>query len=441
MANLRRLLTAVLAMLGPRSHLFVLAVWVSAVAAVFTVMSAVTTGSASAGTTPRAVEIQLPLNAGANPDALLIGVGCTAAGSCAAGGGYNDTAGRTEAMVVSGSPGRWARAAELRLPPNAEANPFAEVNSVACAGAGSCVAAGYYNGDTRFQGFIAAESGGTWRRASLAAVPSNTAAASDFQLNGVSCSAPGACVAVGNYKDRSGRFEAMALRESKGRWGPARELSLPGNAGPDPGAFIVGVACPATGSCVVTADYTDKTGRGQVAILTEAAGRWRSPTQLRLPPDASATQAPGLDSVSCARAGSCLALGKYDLTSGGFRSMVAAESSGRWGALVQLSLRPAGAVVYGPSLDGVACQTVASCVAAGSYKDTAGGFPAMTATWSSGRWRRAGRVALPANAAAGAGQSAFLYAVACPRAGSCAAVGYYTDNTGHLQAMAATTPP
>ncbi len=403
---------------------------------------AVTAAPAAATSAPRSVQIRLPANAGANARPLLIGVGCASAGFCAAGGTYTDTAGRTEAMAVSELRGRWARAVELRLPSNAHANPFAEVNSVACTGSGSCVAVGYYNGDTLFQGFIATESRGTWHRAKLAPVPPNTAAATDFQLNGVSCSALGACLAVGNYQDRSGHFEAMALAESKGRWGPARELPMPADAGPDPGAFILGVACPETGSCVVTADYTDRSGRAQVAILTESADRWRSPVELRLPPDAAATlNANGLDSVTCSKLGSCLALGRYHLTSGGFRSMAAAESGGRWGRLVKLALRPAGAAVWGPSLEGIACQGSAACVAAGSYKDTAGGFPPMIATWSAGRWTRADRVTLPANAAAGAGQSSHFYAVSCPRAGSCWAVGFYTDNLGHAQAMAAPTPP
>jgi hypothetical protein len=416
----------------------VLAAGASGVAA----LTAATAAPAAAASTPRAVQIRLPANAGANPRPLLIGVGCTSAGFCAAGGAYTDTAGRLEAMAVQQARGRWARAVELRLPSNAETNPFAKVNSVACTSTGSCVAVGYYNGDTRVQGFIAAESRGRWRRARLAAVPPNTAAATYFQLNGLSCGAPGACLAVGSYQDRSGHFQAMAVAESKGRWASARELPMPANAAQNPGAFVLGVACPGTGSCVVTADYADRSGRAQVAILTESAGRWRSPVELRLPHGAAATSnAAGLDSVACAKLASCLALGHYDLTSGGFGPMVATESRGRWGRLVKLSLRPAGAAVWGPNLIGIACQGSAACMAAGGYKDTAGGFPPMIATWSAGRWTRADRVMLPANAAAGAGQSSSFYAASCPRAGSCWAVGFYTDNLGHAQAMAAATPP
>jgi hypothetical protein len=156
----------------------------------------------------------------------------------------------------------------------------------------------------------------------------------------------------------------------------------------------------------VTADYAGRSGRAQVAILTESAGRWRNPAELRLPRDAATTSnAAGLDSVTCTKLASCLALGHYDLTSGGFRPMVATESNGRWGRLVKLSLRPADAAVWGPSLIGIACQGSAACLAVGDYKDTAGGFPPMIATWSAGRWTRADRVMLPANAAAGAGQS------------------------------------
>ena len=233
-------------------------------------------------------------------------------------------------MVVSESRGRWGRAAELRLPSNAEVNPLAEVNSVACTGTGSCVAVGYYNGDTRFQAFIATESKGHWQRARLAPVPPNTASSTDFALEGVSCSGPGACAAVGSYEDSSGHFNALAVAESKGQWGHAREVPLPADAGANPGAFVLGVDCPRTGFCVATADYNNRSGAGKLAIMTESAGRWSSATELRLPSDVAASHAPDLDSVTCTKVGSAW-------RSATTPSMQAA--SGRWS---RLSRRAAG---------------------------------------------------------------------------------------------------
>ena len=56
--------------------------------------STVSASTLSAASGPRsAVGIRLPSNANANPDALLIGVGCTGAGVCAAGGEYTDVSG------------------------------------------------------------------------------------------------------------------------------------------------------------------------------------------------------------------------------------------------------------------------------------------------------------------------------------------------------------
>lgn len=410
---------------------------VSALAVVFPM----TAGDAAVLMTPRrAVEIRLPSGTAADPVAELFGVGCIRAGACTAGGTYTDIHGHAHAMVVTSSGGRWNRATGLRLPSNAEVNPLAEANSVSCTGPGSCVAVGYYNGDTNFQGFIATESKGKWQRARLVTPPPNTAHGTDFQLNGVACSAPGACVAVGNYKDSAGHFDAMALAQSKGRWGPARELPMPANAAADPGAFILGVSCPRTGFCVVTADYNDKSGHGQVAILTESAGRWRRATELAVPSNRTLGVPAGLDSVSCTKVGSCLTLGKYTLKAGGFRSMAATESKGHWGRLIEIALRPAGAAVYGPDLNGVACQGTLSCVAVGEYQDAAHGFPPMTASFSKRKWSRALQVTLPANAAAGASEVGFFYAAACPHLGICAAVGYYTDNLGHTQAIAYSTP-
>jgi len=68
-----------------------------------------------------------------------------------AGGEYYDSSNNHRAMVVTESGGHWARACELKLPSNAEPNPYAEVNSVACTGVGSCVAVGnYQDGSGRY---------------------------------------------------------------------------------------------------------------------------------------------------------------------------------------------------------------------------------------------------------------------------------------------------
>src|SRR5271165_4636903 len=89
-------------------------------------------------------EISEPSNAATNPLSILIGVACTGRGECSAGGSYTDVDGNGQAMAVTQSRGRWARAVEIRLPANVAATPYAQINGVACTSAGSCVAVGYY---------------------------------------------------------------------------------------------------------------------------------------------------------------------------------------------------------------------------------------------------------------------------------------------------------
>jgi hypothetical protein len=199
---------------------------------------------AAAGKVWRSTEILPPSNARTSPVASLDAVACAAAGSCAGGGSYESKSGAFNAMVVAESRGRWARAQELRLPLNAfAANPVANVSSVACTAVQSCAAVGSYaySSGGNQHGFTAAESKGRWARARQVTLPANAAThGSDALLGGVTCTGSGSCLAVGGYLDKAGGFELMAVVESHGHWGRAREIAPPRNAASDPGASFDG---------------------------------------------------------------------------------------------------------------------------------------------------------------------------------------------------------
>src|SRR5215472_6960888 len=130
----------------------------------------------------RSVEILAPLNARADPIATLDAVACTGPGSCAGGGSYQAKSGALEPMVVAEAGGLWKRAQELSLPANAfAANPDAAVTSIACTGAGSCVAVGGYTYDSAglSHAFTAAETRGVWARARQVTQPANATQASN----------------------------------------------------------------------------------------------------------------------------------------------------------------------------------------------------------------------------------------------------------------------
>ena len=400
--------------------------------------SAAGRAAAAPVTWSRAAEIRLPANAGADPDASLYGVTCTSGGTCLAGGGYQDTSANDQSMVVAEAHGRWARARELRLPSDATAQPYSEVNSVACTSARSCVAVGYYQFSTlEDHGFIATESGSRWARARAPLLPRNADTSLGSALQGVACPGPGSCVAVGSYTDKAHHLEPMAVTQVNGRWTRATELTIPANAAANPDTFLVGLACPRRGYCVATGSYNVSSGGDEGLGLTESQGRWRRGAEIKAPSNANGQDA-NVDSVSCVTAGSCVAIGHYQIRPSQYGAIAVTESNGRWGRPRLITDLPPGAAKgSSPAVDGLACSAGTPCVAIGGYGPPGGNFLAMAMTRSRGSWRDATRIRLPANAGAGALRKAFLYSVACWAAGHCFAVGYYQDRSAHLVPMVA----
>jgi hypothetical protein len=87
------------------------------------------------------------------------------------------------------------------------------LTSVSCPSRGNCVAVGYYAGHGKTHGLIVRERGGKWQRAVNAALPKGAAPASKSHtfLNAVTCPSKSACVAGGDYADRSGKTQGLLL--------------------------------------------------------------------------------------------------------------------------------------------------------------------------------------------------------------------------------------
>jgi hypothetical protein len=86
------------------------------------------------------------LNAGGY--AGITSVSCARAGSCGAGGYYADRSGHVQAFVVSEVKGRWGKAEEVPGTAALNKGGQAGITSVSCAPAGSCSAGGYYDDKT-----------------------------------------------------------------------------------------------------------------------------------------------------------------------------------------------------------------------------------------------------------------------------------------------------
>jgi hypothetical protein len=160
---------------------------------------------------------------------------------------------------------------------------------------------------------------------------------------------------------------------------------LPANAakGVRPADAVNSISCAAAGNCSAVGSYIvrpRKLGHSEGLLLTEHAGRWETGVEAVLPADAAPHPQVDLTSISCVSAGNCTAVGSYE--------------SGSWG-------------IY-----------------------SEGGTSGLLLTERAGHWRAGVEARLPANATSDA--QVDLTSVSCASAGNCTAVGTYHNNSGGI---------
>lgn len=162
---------------------------------------------------------------------------------------------------------------------------------------------------------------------------------------------------------------------------------------------------------------------------------WAAGQAVTLPSDAGTNPDVSLAAVSCGAVGSCTAVGEYYDTNVSQQGLLVDESSGAWAAGAKASL-PAGANATPHAyLDSVSCPTAGSCVAVGGYTDSSGSQEGLIASESSGTWSA---VDATPPSDANAVPAVTLSSVSCPSVGNCVAVGFYEDTSNHRQALVVT---
>ena len=373
----------------------------------------------------------------------LSSVSCTARGACIAGGSYQAAGRRIEPMVAVQHRGRWSPGTPLVLPAGAAAQPYAQVNGIACRSAGNCVAVGDYEyGRSRnLQAFIATQTRGKWARAFTPRLPANAGSPESAQLEAVGCTRDGYCAAVGGYQDSSGNAQTMVLaKPAAGPWRQAAEIASPRNAAANPDAFMTGIACSGPGTCVAVGNYSVSPTQFEAMGAVEMRGAWHQATEIAAPRGAIASTFTAITSISCLATGPCLGAGQYAVSATQSRAMVVTESKGRFGLAFAITAMPQGASARPSSyLLGVSCRPSGVCFAVGGGRNRAGHSVAMYLVRSGGRWRAA-FLAPPDGATAGQRQLSALNAVSCTGRAHCSAVGFYHNQVGADRAEAASTP-
>jgi hypothetical protein len=129
---------------------------------------------------------------------------------------------------------------------------------------------------------------------------------------------------------------------------------------------------------------------------------------------------------SCTGPGACIAVGGYENTAGTQVTLAQAHTSTGWRILA--TPVPAGALLS--NLFGVSCTAPDACTAAGYYVNAARQIRPLAERWNGTGW------SIQAAPSPAARPEAGFFAVSCPAADACTAVGAQTDSSGNTTPLA-----
>jgi hypothetical protein len=231
----------------------------------------------------------------------LLGVSCASATTCVAVGFDTTRRGALATLIESWNGSRWS---QMSSPSRGQA----ALSAVSCVSADSCTAVGN-SGIAASKTLIESWNGSRW---SIAGSP-NPSGTDDY-LNGVSCTAVSACVAVGAYYARGPVIKALV--ES---WnGTAWSVTSSPEEGPATSSNVLnGVSCAGPAACTATGVIN-----GQDTLAETWGGSGWSITPSPDPGRLSNFQA-----VACPAQDECTAVGSADNSGRVARPLIATENT------------------------------------------------------------------------------------------------------------------
>lgn len=292
----------------------------------------------------------------------------------------------------------------IQATPNPAGPLDSELFGVSCTSASACMAVGYAE-QGAVRSLLAERFDGTrWR---LAAVPA-PADAVTAGFVGVSCVGPRACVAVGDYRNRHGLTLTLAERWNGAGWAiertpdPGRPYAQPTL---DSGTEFSGVSCATAGSCVAVGDYLDREHRSVALVERFHGSRW---TLEHTP----AARGRPLGGASCPTASACTIVGEDRRGFGVLQPTAERSLGGVWTLQHAPASRVPGSMTN--ILVSVSCASSADCAAVGDRSTAAGGHAAFAERLGDGSWTIA---PTPPQ------DEAVLGGVSCAATDACTAVG------------------
>jgi hypothetical protein len=328
-------------------------------------------------------------------ESFLTGVSCTSAASCTAVGATPDNSGGQQPLAEYWNGTSWA----VQVTPAGDGADY--LTGISCTSATSCVALGTEPVGITNHPFAETWNGSTW---TTQPVPSPSGSFSTL-LSGISCASASDCTAVGYSEVLTGGTHDNTLAE---HWdGSTWSIQ------PTPNSTslnnLIAVSCPTAANCTAV-------GQGGGGPGSLAVEHWNGSTWTLRPARLPQGEAGQLNSIFCAGAFSCIAVGEASTGSG-----APAPLAEHWnGATWTVQAMPSQPAAASSTVLGVSCTSPASCTAVGYYLTKNNTFVALAEVLYRGTWR------LQATATPVAPKA--LDGVSCTSVGTCAAVGYVVGN-------------
>lgn len=271
-------------------------------------------------------------------------------------------------------------------------------DGISCTTPVNCTAVGFYHDPTLGDRALAQDFTLRWHDASPA--PLNGVLATG--LSAVSCVSPDSCLAVGSFEDNTGFQTFSEIWDGSSWFVPAQPLKARiGN--------LDAVSCRAATFCVAVGDVI------RAGIPVSLAEVWNGVGwAIQGTPNPSGASRVFLTGVSCPAKNACTAVGWYDR---GSAQLTIAEHWNGHSWKIQRTPSPAHQAL--PQLNSISCVSATACEAVGGT--TTGSFAER---WDGTSWK------IHATPLPKGGKSGFLNSVSCASARACIAVGAFV-RSGH----------
>jgi hypothetical protein len=244
-------------------------------------------------------------------------------------------------------------------------------------------------------------------------------------LSDVTCVSATNCIAVG----ASSTSQYAPGRTLVERWNGRRwtiQATPNPRGGQDPG--LGSVSCSSANSCIAVGSYQRVTTYTESLPLAE---RWNGHKwTIQATPEPSGATGAQLSAVSCPSVTGCVAAGSWSSATTG-RTLAEHWNGSRW------TIQPTPAPAHGisPEFTGLSCATVRSCTAVGTVFGAHSGDRTLAEHWNGSIWRVQATPSPSGTSSPGSSYST-LFNVSCPATTSCTATGYDTGQPGTQRTLA-----